>query len=138
MNRNNYVLAALNNYLIEQFKYKTNPASFGLTTSTIIAERKKFKLYFRLVDKSGGLWKADTFVIARISFRKERTGLGTHLLQFLSELVRVYEFRYIGIESTNENSTAFANKFGFSPIDEYNYVISIEKLIDYFKSKDNQ
>lgn len=138
MDRNNSVLAALNNYLINQFKYKTNPASFGLTTSTIIAQRKKFKLYFRLIDKSGGLWEVDTFVIARISFRKEITGLGTHLLQFLSELVSANKFRYIGIEYANKNSSAFANKFGFSPIDEDHYIISIEKLIDYFKSKNKQ
>ena len=79
---------------------------------------------------------SDCLIIARISFKKERVGHGSHLVKFLAETALKYSFKHIGIESTNDKSGSFARKLGFQPIDGSNYAIAVNNLIDYFQVKD--
>ena len=51
---------------------------------------------------------------------KEQTRDETHFLQFLTEVVRKYDFNHIGIECANDKSCAFAKKLGFYSIDSKN------------------
>ena len=40
-----------------------------------------------------------------------------------------YDYDYIGLESTNDNSSAFAEHFNFKDLgDKWNYLISIKEL----------
>lgn len=55
--------------------------------------------------------------------------------RFLAEIALEHDFKYIGLESTNEKSASFARKLGFYSIDGSNYAVSIESLISYFQNK---
>lgn len=122
------IRTAIDKYLILRFKYRLSLVY--LTSDKVVATRRnsRIDLYLRIRRKES-LFPPNCLIIARIGFKKERIGHGTHFVYFLSEVATKYGFRYIGIESVNDKSRSFAEKLGFSPIDSTNYVISIESLI---------
>ena len=51
------------------------------------------------------------------------------LLSFLKDIAMRYDYDYIGLESTNDNSSAFAEHFNFKDLgDKWNYLISIKEF----------
>ena len=121
----------IDRYLMERFKYRKSLVR--LTIDNVIATRRnsRIDLYLR-VRKVESLFPPDCLIIARLSFRKERIGHGTHFIRFLAGIARKYGFNHIGIECTNIKSSTFAKKLGFYSIDGENYAISANSLIDYF------
>lgn len=91
----------IDNYLMKRFKYRLSLAY--LTPDNIIVTRrnKRVDLYLR-IRRAESLFPADCLIIARIGFRKERIGNGTHFVHFLSGIALKYGFRHIGIESVND------------------------------------
>jgi len=124
--------AEIDRYLMERFKYRKSLV--WLTVDKIIAIRKNSRvdLYLRL-RKVESRFPPDCLIIARLSFRKERIGHGTHFLSFLTGIARKYGFHYIGIECANIKSSTFAKKLGFYCIDGENYTIAVTNLIFYFQ-----
>lgn len=135
MNDYEAIRQEIDNYLMERFKYRLS--LLYLTLDNIVASRKnkRVDLYLR-IRKVKSLFPPDCLIIARISFRKERVGHGTHFVHFLTEIAVKYSFKYIGLESTNEKSSSFAEKLGFQSINSFNYVASIEDLVSYFSKED--
>jgi hypothetical protein len=108
------VLAHLNNYLSHRYNLKRDSARPSPVNSEMIdAKRAAFGLYFRVAKKQLE-WPHGTLVISRIYFRNKRQGNGRSLVTFLSELGRSLGYQFIGIESPNENSRAFAARLGFA------------------------
>lgn len=135
MNEYEEIRQAIDNYLMERFKYRLSLVY--LTPNNIIVTRRnsRIDLYLR-IRKVGSIFPPDCLIIARIGFNKESVGHGTHFVRFLTEIAVKYGFRYIGIESANEKSSWFAEKLGFQSIDGSNYVVSVKNLISYFQDKD--
>ena len=131
MNENEEIREAIDSYLMERFKYRRS--LLYLNTENVIVCRRisRVNLYLRIRRKES-LFPPDCLIIARLGFKKERIGHGSHFVRFLAEIALKYDFRYIGLESTNEKSSSFAKKLGFLSIDGSNYVVSVENLIDYF------
>lgn len=125
---------AIDTYLMKRFKYRLSLVR--LTPDNIVTTRRnsRIDLYLR-IRRIESLFPSDCLIIARISFKKERIGHGSHFVQFLAEIALKYGYKHIGIESTNEKSSSFAEKLGFRSIDSSNYVISVENLIYYFQDK---
>ncbi|MTI12132.1 GNAT family N-acetyltransferase [Sansalvadorimonas verongulae] len=103
---------ALNQYLMKRFQYKRKPAYISLQSGLIAAKRKLFDLYLRWLPGETE-WGKDTLVIARIHFHQKRVGHGTSLLNFLIEQAPRCKYRQIAIEFANDNSAAFAKRYGF-------------------------
>ncbi|QSX35346.1 hypothetical protein JYB87_09225 [Shewanella avicenniae] len=123
----------LNVYLKTQFKYKHRVAHKSPLNQTITAFKFKFDLYFRWLVTSRE-WKPKTFVVARIHFKKTRCGNGTRLLAFLCEQAKIYDYENIGIESANANSSAFAHRLGFEPMEDKCWTISVRRLTEILGS----
>jgi len=125
---------AIDNYLIKRFRYRRSLV--WLTPDNIVTARRnsRIDLYLR-IRRVKSLFPPDCLIIARLSFSKERAGHGSHFVRFLAEIALKHDFKYIGLESTNEKSASFARKLGFYSIDGSNYAISIECLISYFQNK---
>jgi hypothetical protein len=134
MNEYEEIKRVIDIYLMKRFKYR-RPLVY-LTTDNIITTRRNSRvdLYLR-IRKVKSLFPSDCLIIARISFNKERVGHDSHFVKFLAEIALKYNFKHIGIESTNEKSRSFAMKLGFNSIDGSNYIVSVEKLISYFQEK---
>ena len=132
MNKCEAIRKEIDNNLMERFKYRVSLVY--LTPDNIVATRRNSRvgLYLR-IRRIESLFPPDCFIIAQISFRKERVGNGMHFIRFLSEIALKYRFKYIGIESVNDNSKAFAEKLGFHSIDRFNYAVSAEDLMYYFQ-----
>ena len=131
MNEYEAMRQEIDNYLMKRFKYSASLVY--LTPDSIIVCRRvsRVDLYLR-IRRVESIFPSDCLIIARIRFRKERIGHGTHFVCFLSEIAIKCGFKYIGIESVNEKSRAFAEKLGFCSIDGSNYVVSMKNLISYF------
>lgn len=125
---------AIDSYLIKRFRYRRSLV--WLTPDNIVTARRnsRIDLYLR-IRRVKSLFPPDCLIIARLSFSKERVGHGSHFVWFLAEIALKHDFKYIGLESTNEKSASFARKLGFYSIDGSNYAISIESLISYFQNK---
>jgi hypothetical protein len=125
---------AIDIYLMKRYKYRLSLVY--LTPDNVVVCRRvsRVDLYLR-IRRRESLFPSDCLIIARIRFRKERIGNGTHFVRFLSEIALKYGFKYIGIESVNEKSRSFAEKLGFHSIDSSNYAVSVEDLISYFQEK---
>ena len=123
--------ADIDRYLMERFKYRKS--LIRLTVDNIIATRRNSRvdLYLR-IRRTESRFPPDCLIIARLGFSKERIGYGTHFIRFLTEVVRKYGFKYIGIECANAKSGAFAKKLGFYSIDGENYTISVSNLMSCF------
>jgi hypothetical protein len=129
MNKNDLILENLNQYLRERFRFKSSVATFGLDNRTIDVRTKPINLYLRLMDLDG-FWFASTIVIACLSFQEKRVGHDTDFLRFISKIAKEHGYKYIGLECTNEKSTAFALKYGFRMHkgDNDNYNIFVKEL----------
>ena len=123
--------ADIDHYLMKRFKYRKSFVS--MTVDNVIATRRNSRvdLYLR-IRRVESLFPPDCLIIARLGFRKERIGHGTHFLRFLTGIALKYGFRYIGIECANMKSGAFAKKLGFNSIDDENYSITVNNLTSYF------
>lgn len=134
MNEYEEIRKEIDSYLMKRFKYRV-PLLY-LTPDNIIVTRrnKRVDLYLR-IRRVESVFPPDCLIIARISFREERIGHGSHFVRFLAETAVKYGFKYVGIESTNEKSSSFAKKLGFYSIDGFNYTVSVESLISYFQDK---
>ncbi|MFV0537992.1 MAG: GNAT family N-acetyltransferase [Dysgonomonas sp.] len=118
----------IDSYLMKRFKYRVSLVY--LTPDNIINTRRnsRIDLYLR-IRKIESLFPPDCLIIARISFRKERIGHGTHFVWFLAGIALKYGLKHIGIESVNDKSRAFAEKLDFYSIDGSNFAISVENLL---------
>lgn len=106
----------LNTYLMDRFGYKS-PLGKANKNRTIYLDRDRVSLFIRYRIK-GEYWENETLVIAMFGFKEKRKGHGTDLLKFLCEQCEYYGIHYIGIEKTNEQSKAFAIKYGFHELTE--------------------
>lgn len=134
MNEYEEIRKEIDIYLMKRFKYRLSLVY--LTPDNIIVTRRnsRIDLYLR-IRKVESLFPPDCFIIARINFRKERIGHGTHFVRFLLEIALKYGFKHIGIESVNEKSRGFAEKLGFYSIDSSNYAVSVKNLLSYFQDR---
>lgn len=128
MNKYEEIRNEIDTYLMKRFKYRV-PLVY-LTSDNVVTTRRnsRIDLYLR-IRKAESIFPPDCLIIARIGFRKERIGNGTHFVRFLSEIAVKYGYGYIGIESVNEKSRAFAEKLGFLSIDGSNYAVSAVDLM---------
>jgi len=133
MNEYEEIREAIDIYLTKRFRYRYSLVY--LTPDNIVTTRRnsRIDLYLR-IRRIESLFPPDCLIIARISFKKERIGHGSHFVRFLTEIALKYGYRYIGIESTNEKSSSFARKLGFQSIDSSNYAIPVENLRYYFQN----
>lgn len=134
MNEYENLRADIDRYMMERYKYRKSFAYIS-PSNVIVARRSKVDLYLR-IRRVESLFPPDCLIIARLEFYKERIGHGTHFLRFLTALALKYGFNNIGIECTNAKSSAFAKKFGFYPINDNNYAISVDNIINYFSVVD--
>ena len=134
MNEYEEIRIEIDSYLMQRFKYRRSLVY--LTPDNVVSTRRNscIDLYLRIRRKDS-LFPPDCLIIARISFKKERIGHGSHFVRFLAETALKYGYKHIGIESTNEKSNSFARKLGFQPIDGSNYTVSVENLISNFQDK---
>jgi len=133
MNKYEEIRKAVDIYLMKRFRYRCSLAF--LTTDNVITTRRnsRIDLYLRIRRKES-LFPPDCLIIARISFKKERIGHGTHFVRHLTEIAIKYGFKHIGIESVNHKSRTFAEKLGFCLIDDSNYVTATDSLKEYFQN----
>ena len=135
MNEYEEIRKEIDYYLMERFKYRL-PLVYLTPDNIIVCRRNsRVNLYLRL-RRIESLFPPDCLIIAQIGFRKERIGHGTHFVRFLTEIAVKHAFSYIGIESTNEKSSSFAQKLGFQPIDGSSYVALVEDLVSYFSNEE--
>lgn len=134
MNEYEEIRKEIDSYLMKRFEYRRSLVR--LTPDNIITTRRnsRIDLYLR-IRRMESLFSPDCLIIARISFPKERVGHGTHFVRFLSKIALKYGYGYIGIESTNEKSSSFAEKLGFYSIDGSNYAVPVENLLLYFQDR---
>lgn len=134
MNEYEKIRKEIDIYLMNRFKYSRSLVY--LTPDNIVTTRRnnRVALYLR-IRKVKSLFPPDCLIIARINFKKERIGHGSHFVSFLAEIALKHGFKHIEIESTNHKSRSFAEKLGFQSIDGSNYAVSVEKLISYFQDK---
>ena len=128
----NAICIELNEYLMGRFRYKVLPAyrTFSGGTNIMTRRRIKFDIYLRFYYSQTPRWPANTIVIALLGFQKTRKGNGTHFISFLKGIALKYDFEYISLECTNENSSAFAKHFNFkeSKYGNEDYIIAIKDL----------
>lgn len=121
----------IDRYLMERFKYRKSLVRLTMDNVIITRRNSRVDLYLR-IRRVESRFPPDCLIIARLSFRQERVGHGTHFLRFLTEVARKYGFNHIGIECANDKSGAFAKKLGFYSIDGENYAIAVTNLMYYF------
>ena len=134
MNEYEEIRKEIDNYLMKRFRYRRSLVR--LTPDNIVSTRRYSRkdLYLR-VRRVESIFPPDCLIIARICFNKERVGNGTHFVRFLSEIALKYGYKHIGIESTNEKSSSFAEKLGFHSIDGSIYAILVKNLLSYFQDR---
>lgn len=112
-------------YSERHIKRHLNP---GLS-ATVNAFTPKYDIYLRLFPVPEAGWPRETLVIARIGFHKPRKGYGRKFLSLISELSSELGYKHIAIESPNENSTAFGQRFGLKLMGNgRNLVGSVEEV----------
>lgn len=135
MNENEEIRNEIDRYLMERFRYRLSLVYLTVDKIVVTRRNKRIDLYLR-IRQIQSLFPPDCLIIARIGFTKEGVGHGMHFVRFLSDIALIYDFKYIGIESTNEKNKTFAEKLGFQSIDDDNYAASVEDLVTYFQHKD--
>lgn len=128
MNEYEEIRNEIDSYLMKRFKYRLSLVYLTPDNVVITRRNSRIDLYLR-IRRVESLFPPGCLIIARISFRKERIGHGSHLVRFLAGIALKYGFKHIGIESVNDKSRAFAEKLGFYPIDRFNYAVSVENLL---------
>ena len=121
---------SIDHYLMERFKYRVSLVYLTMDNVIAIRRNSRVDLYLR-IRKVESIFPSNCLIIARLGFKKERIGNGTHFIRFLTELAIKHDFKHIGIECTNEKSSAFAKKLGFYSLDDSNFAITIDSLINY-------
>lgn len=113
------ILPHLGKFILERFAYKPRYIQQRVSKSfgTISARTKQFDLYFRLFAQPDDVCPRDCLVIARIGFKQQRVGHGRALIELLVELAPQFGYRFLAVECANANSSAFAERLGFSPYD---------------------
>lgn len=111
------LLPHLQAFIIDRFDYKLRYVKPRLNTifGTATARTKRYDIHLRMFCKPCDFWPRERLVLARIIFQEERVGHGSALLLRLVQLAPLLGYRYIGIESANPNSSAFAQRLGFTP-----------------------
>lgn len=137
MNEYEEIRKEIDNYLMKRFRYRRSLVY--LTPDNIVTTRRNSRadLYLR-IRRVESLFPPNCLIIARISFQEERIGNGSHFVRFLSEIALKYGYKYIGIESTNEKSKAFAEKLGFRSIDDFNYTVLVENFMYYYSANNGK
>lgn len=120
----------LNKYLMKRFRYKTPPACCHIN-NTLNAFRKPFDLHFR-VNQQLEFWGNAVLVIARISFKEQRKGHGTSLLNFLCDISSLCGYTKIGIEQPNTDCDKFAERFNFKKYKDNQWIIDVNDLKNQF------
>lgn len=133
MNEYEEIREAIDIYLMKRFRSRCSLVYLTPDNIVTTLRNSQIDLYLRM-RRIESLFPPDCLIIARISFKKERIGHGSHFVRFLTEIALKYGYRYIGIESTNEKSSSFARKLGFQSIDSSNYAIPVENLRYYFQN----
>lgn len=120
----------VNEYIMNQFKYKIPPAYITSGTNIFMRPKAQISIYLRFwYEQVYNIWPPKTIIVAQLGFRKTRKGNGTHFLSFLKEIAMKYGYEYIGLESTNDESSAFAEHFKSKDLGErWNYLISVKDL----------
>lgn len=111
------LLPHLQAFILDRFDYKLRYVKSRLHTvlGTATASTKRCDIYLRMFGKPCDFWPRERLVLARIIFQEERAGHGRALLLRLVQLAPLLGYRYVGIESANPNSSAFAQCLGFTP-----------------------
>jgi GNAT superfamily N-acetyltransferase len=112
----------LTSYLSKEF-YNSRKIANSVTGHTVNALGDGYELYLRITPPPGGIWDADTLVIARIGFKAHRRGHGRKFINFLVECASILGYRKIGLECTNERSNAFGKKFGLQEHGAQNHLL---------------
>lgn len=128
MNEYEEVRKEIDSYLMERFKYRLSLVYLTPDNIVVCRRNSRVDLYLRIRRKES-LFPPDSLIIARIGFKKERVGHGSHFIRFLAEIALKYGFKHIGLESTNDKSSAFAEKLGFHSIDGSSYAVLVENLL---------
>ncbi len=124
-------------FILERFSYKPRYIRAHLHSQfgTVTAFTKRYDLYIRLFGRPDELWPRERLVLARITFLEQRAGHGRTLVNRLVELAPLLGYRYIGIESTNDNSSAFAKRLGFTSCPQgCNWLADIDTLKERLES----
>jgi len=73
-------------------------------------------------------------VVARISFKKRKSGYGTALLKTLCEIGERYNYVSLHIEEPNPDCKAFMKKIGFKE-DEFLPILKLKESIEEYESR---
>lgn len=122
----NCLISELSPFLSENFGYSTRYVKQHLNlglTATVNAFTLKYDIYLRLFPTPEAGWPRETLVIARIGFKETRKGHGRRLLSLISKLSDELGYRHIAIESPNEKSTAFGERFGLKLMEGGHHLI---------------
>ena len=127
-------ISALEVFLKQQFNYRTQVCQKGLGP-TVMASRHAVALYVRYKPAHFAVDFDRPIVITRMGFHKTRHGHGRALLSFLVEQAEKFGLGSVVLESTNEESSAFAQKFGFIKCSRIrrNWHVPIPVLSDYLE-----
>lgn len=124
----------LNQYLMEKFSYRKEPASLGIS-NTIYVQRSSIGLYLRFKPRYQKPIDPNALIIASIGFRRKRKGYGTDLLRFLVRQAADFGIDTIAIECPNSESIeAFGKKFAFKRINESFLVtstVALQEMLDW-------
>lgn len=128
------IRASIDSYLMERFKYRVSLVYLTMDNIIAIRRNSRIDLYLR-IRKVESVFPPNCLIIARLGFKKERIGHGTHFLRFLTELATKHGFKHIGIECANDKSSTFAKKIGFYSLDDSNFAITTDSLMAYISMK---
>jgi len=124
-----------NSFIHSHYRYKRDPIKIVNHGYVLTGRRTGFTLYLRWYPTESCSGK-NTLEVAQISFYPNKKGKGTAFLKFIANNSLKYDIKIVVIESTNENSAAFAKKFGFEKDFKgykFNWGISTKKLRKYFE-----
>lgn len=101
--------------------------SLTYINSNFFINSESLDLYIKMVDYEDSFFPVGTIVISRISFPgNERNKLGSKIYNMLKNEGKKYAYKYIAIEQTNSNSSAFAKAMGMAAHNnERNFIAEI-------------
>lgn len=122
-------------FILDRFIYKPQYVQRNLWRSfaTVSAFTKKYGIYIRMFGRPDSFWPRECLVLARIGFKQQRAEHGRALVKLLVELAPKLGYRYIAIECANLNSSAFAERLGFTPYENRRHWIgAVDAILDRF------
>ncbi|WP_338487328.1 hypothetical protein VRB78_14815 [Pseudomonas trivialis] len=110
----------LTEFLADRFAYRPRYINQHLNRSfaTVSAKTHKYDLYFRAFPRPHEFWPRESITIARIMFKELRAGHGRGLIEMLVKLAPKFGYKYLTIESANDNCAAFAQRMGFTSYED--------------------